>query len=376
MVSFFSYAMAYEAPREFVPSLLVVLAGANGLAAVILTVRRKVWGPYWGLVSLVPVLLLVFTIGDFIRSVADIIPMFLLFFVPCLLILLQLKTLKRLKVLGPGWFLGSLAYGYWLYKVSSVWFKITLGLVTVLDILAALTTISLIINPDDLRSPYQIYFLINALVFGVFGLIKLFGKKMTGFYFNLGALLVVILVIVFGYDVPYLKSSNNVVIIWAFYLTSSILLLIQLPYLKKVKNLGITGYLKSTHFVDCPALSGDNLARLNRAWADFSGSWVVIGYCLALLYAYCLFHNSRGAAGNFLGVAVLFSVPIYNLIVVRKRKKRFLACLGDLNINRETFDQALRRQKDDIKNIAEPNIAEPNIAEPNVPEPNIAEPNV
>ncbi|MDR1394956.1 MAG: hypothetical protein LBK52_02130 [Deltaproteobacteria bacterium] len=362
LASFFGYAAIYEPPREFTASLVFFLAGTSGLAAVFLTVRRKVFGPYWSLASLFPILIGLMVIDEKLAGPEDILLMALLFSVPSILLLGQLKTVKRLKVLGRGWLLGNLAYGYYQNKIKAFWYKFTLGPVILFDILAAINTIALIIYPHRLRLPSQIYFLINAFIMAVFGLILIFGKRIAGFYFQLGALLITLLLIICTFDLRHLTSSDHVFLILLFYFIASILMSIQLPYLKRLRKLGLKGPLKSAHFADCPALTDDKLARLNKAWARFNLSAIItiVWTCLDILYSEYLVRNIGGFAGNFLAVALFCTIPGYILAVVWPLKKRFQTCLEAIDINREIFDQALLRQKDEAKNISK-NIASPSI---------------
>jgi hypothetical protein len=101
LVCFSSYGMLYEPAREFTMHLMIVLAGANGLIAVVLTLRRKILGIYWCVVPVALICLLVALQVDGLSS-DDTIPMILLVLAPTAMLFSQMPSMRKLQKMGPG----------------------------------------------------------------------------------------------------------------------------------------------------------------------------------------------------------------------------------------------------------------------------------
>jgi len=186
-----AYGLLYEDKRELFMHLIGLLAGANGLAAVTLTFKRKLYGIFW---SFVPaVLICPFAASpDSGYTSNDFIPMVILLSVPVALLLSQiptLRTLRTLKTLEPGWGLGSMAYANLAPKPTTSralvwWYRIAL-MFSLLVYLALLIAFCRVMINGSSRGNYSLSLMGLAASFGFFAFFLTYKKEIVGVMLSL-----------------------------------------------------------------------------------------------------------------------------------------------------------------------------------------------
>ncbi|MDL2285375.1 hypothetical protein LJB93_01365 [Desulfovibrio sp. OttesenSCG-928-F07] len=363
LTCFSTYGMLYEPQKEFFVHLMVVLAAVTGLSAAILTFKRNIYGP---VVALVPCLIIgigCVSAGSNVVRTDDILPFIILFGAPMLMLLSQIPTLKKLKALGPGWGLGSMAYSNTNAPVSRGlvwWYRITL-VISLLIYAGLLIGFCGIFVNDPPRVKYSLYIMGLASINGLYAVFMLYKKEKYGVFLGLVPCLLLLLGgIDIGFGYP-LKDFTLMML--PFAVIAEVLMLSQLPYLKKLNTFymasasqggsNMAGNVKSkvftkAHFVNGSTFAEQDIAELYRTWKAYGMSVLVFqvpSLVVALILGQILAKSVGGVIGNFGAVALIFMSLIFSAIMSIARKKRYTACRNKLGLTEQDVRQALAHMK-------------------------------
>lgn len=342
------HGVLFEPQREFFMHVMIVLAGVNGLIALILTLRRKLCGPYWGLIPLVPVCLTAMDLGYGATLTSDDIPpMMLLISTPTLLLLGQIPTLKKLKNLGPGWGLGAMAYTNpeQVSRAAVWWFRIACIIAFLFYLLLLIVPCGIMIN-EPYQPAYSLYMASIAGAAGLYALLLLLKKNIFGSFCGLMPCIFLALGMK---DLGFGRADAQFIQdMLPFAIFAAIILLSQIPYLKKLAKRSGSGAFQKAHFTNGASFADQDLADLNSTWSSYSGGAVLFdipGMALAILGGQILSRSIGGFVGNFSAVALLFAMLFFAFFMNRARKKRYQECRDKLGLTDEDIRQALQHKR-------------------------------
>ena len=347
------HELLYEFNAGIFRPLLTVLVCLNGLAAAALVLKGKLYGTFW---NIIPSVVLCFVLyGDLCQQVnvrqSEAIAFALFAGTPAVLFLSLIPYLRKLKRLGASRGPGVMAYT----KSSSSqrigsraevwWFRSACGFSFLFYLLMLIICAGILMaNPprsySSYTEPYSCYMAVLAGAAGIYAITLVLFRKISGvfwsilpcFFLGLGTT-----------DLNVGKPEKFANILLALAISATIMLLCQIPYLKKRHNIQWNGFKNAVKKGE--SFSEEDMDALYHAYLDVSGfipTVFIPCVAIALLAGRMLSYGIGGAIGNGLAVVSIFAGLIIAGIIGRGRKKHYMECRDEFGLTDEQVRRAIR----------------------------------
>ena len=228
------------------------------------------------------------------------------------------------------------------------WFRIALSVATFFSLLFIVCSIGFVVNDGNHRM-YSHYMMFIATANTLIALYLVFRKVIIGAFLSILSFVPVILSTKdLGFGRPFYEfSKHELPPQLAFSIIVMIMLLSQIPYLKRLSKIQRKGFQRE-HFVDGASFSDNDLSSLSKAWSAFSMSFLAFYIpCVAfgILVGQLISKVIGGFIGNVLALVLILGGLILGFVFTRRRKRSYEACRDKLKLTENDVRQALRHKK-------------------------------